>query len=81
MTLTSQIAHDTPSAHRLRLIAPLVVLLGLTLLIMAPGFFAGLGDGGDAAPSQMVIQLAPDAPAHTGPDGVTAGKRVTLATP
>jgi hypothetical protein len=43
MTLTSQIAHDTPAAHHLRLIAPLVVLLGLALLIMAPGFFAGLG--------------------------------------
>jgi hypothetical protein len=43
MTLTSQIVHDTLAAHRLRLIAPLVVLLGLALLIMAPGFFAGLG--------------------------------------
>jgi hypothetical protein len=62
MTLTSQIAHDTLAAHRLRLIAPLVVLLGLALLIMAPGFFAGLGDDDDAAPPRMVNQLAPDAP-------------------
>jgi hypothetical protein len=61
MTMTSQIANDTPAARRFRLIAPLVVLLGLAALIMAPsliGSFSGGGNGG--APS--MVTLAPDAP-------------------
>jgi hypothetical protein len=35
--MTSNLAYDTPAARRLRRIAPLVVLLGLMALIMAPG--------------------------------------------
>ena len=62
MTMSSQIAYDTPAEHRLRLIAPLIVLLGLALLIMTPGFVAGLGHDDDVSPPQMVNQLAPDAP-------------------
>ena len=62
MTMSSQIAYDPPAARRLRLIAPLVVLLGLSLLIIAPGFIAGLGHDDDVSPPQMVNQLAPDSP-------------------
>ena len=62
MTMSSQIAYDTPVAHRLRLFAPLVVLLGLGLLIMAPGLIVDLGHDDHATPPQMVNQLAPDAP-------------------
>ena len=56
------LAYDTPAERRLRLIAPLALLLGLALLIMAPGFVAGLGHDDDASPPQMVNQPAPGAP-------------------
>jgi hypothetical protein len=62
MTMSSQIAYDSPAARRLRLLAPLGVLLGLALLVMVPGFIAGLGHDDDVRPPQMVNQLAPDAP-------------------
>ena len=61
MTMTSQIAQDTPAARRFRLIAPLVVLLGLAVLIMAPSFFGGFGhDDGTGTPH--VVTLAPGDP-------------------
>jgi hypothetical protein len=61
MTMTSQIVNDTPAARRFRLIAPLVVLLGLAALIMAPGFIRGLGLGDDGG-TPNIVTLAPDAP-------------------
>jgi peptidoglycan/LPS O-acetylase OafA/YrhL len=61
MTLTSNLAYDTLAARRFRRIAPLVVLLGLVALIMAPGFIARLGhDDGVRAPN--VVTLTPDSP-------------------
>jgi hypothetical protein len=60
MTMTSQIANDTPAARRFRLIAPLVVLLGLAALIMGPSWIGSFG-GGDGGTPHMVT-LAPDAP-------------------
>jgi hypothetical protein len=61
MTMTSQIAKDTSAARRFRLIAPLVVLLGLAALIMAPGFIGGLGHDADEGAANMVT-LTPAAP-------------------
>lgn len=62
MTMTSQIASESPAARRFRLIVPLVVLLGMALLIMAPGFISELGHDRDAGPPQVINQLAPAAP-------------------
>ncbi|HEX3208276.1 MAG TPA: hypothetical protein VHQ91_02765 [Geminicoccaceae bacterium] len=60
MTMTSQIAKDTLAARRFRLIAPLLVLLGLAALIMAPSLIGGFGGGNGGTPH--VVTLAPDAP-------------------
>jgi peptidoglycan/LPS O-acetylase OafA/YrhL len=62
MTLTSNLAHDTPAARRFRRLAPLVVLLGLMALIMAPGFIIQLGHTDRAAAAPSVVTLAPNAP-------------------
>ena len=44
-------------------IAPLLVLLGLALLVVAPGIIARLGhDGASPPPSRMVHQLTPETP-------------------
>ena len=60
MTMTSQIAKDTPAARRFRLIAPLVVLLGLAALIMAPGFIAVFShDDGAGVPRIVTLTPAP----------------------
>jgi hypothetical protein len=61
MTMTSQIANDTPAARRFRLIAPLVVLMALAALIMAPGFIGGLGHN-DGAGAPHIVTLTPDEP-------------------
>jgi len=61
MTLTSNLAYDTPAARRLRRIAPLVVLLGLMALIMAPGLIARLSHD-DGARRPDVVALTPAAP-------------------
>jgi hypothetical protein len=61
MTMTSQIAKDTPAARRFRLIAPLVVLLGLAALIMGTSLIGGSGAGGNGGTPHMVT-LAPAAP-------------------
>lgn len=37
MTLTKAIARDPPRTRRFRLLAPLLVLLGLAVLAMVPG--------------------------------------------
>jgi hypothetical protein len=59
MTLTSNLAYDTPAARRLRRIAPLVVLLGLMALIMAPGLIARLShDDGARPPDVVALTLA-----------------------
>ncbi len=61
MTLTSQLADDTPGARRFRRFAPLAVLLGLMALTMIPGLIAGL-DHDDGASAPDVVTLTPDAP-------------------
>jgi hypothetical protein len=55
MSMTTRIALDTPAARRFRLIAPLVVLLGLAVLALTPGFLAELsrGPSSELAPTSM----------------------------
>jgi peptidoglycan/LPS O-acetylase OafA/YrhL len=62
MTLTSKLAYDTPAARRFRRLAPLVVLIGLMALIMAPGFIIQLGHNDRAAAAPSIVTVAPDAP-------------------
>ena len=45
MSLTSKIVNESPAARRFRLLAPLVALLALVALMMAPGIIAELRDG------------------------------------
>ena len=42
MFLTSEIVNESPAARRIRLLAPLVALLVLVALTMAPGIIAQL---------------------------------------
>jgi hypothetical protein len=37
MVLSKAIVHDPPAARRFRLVAPVLVILGLALLAMVPG--------------------------------------------
>jgi hypothetical protein len=45
MSLTSKIVNESPAARRFRLLAPLVALLALVALMMAPGIIAEFRDG------------------------------------
>ncbi|HEX5796581.1 MAG TPA: hypothetical protein VFY19_12135 [Geminicoccaceae bacterium] len=45
MSLTSKIVNESPAARRFRLLAPLVALLALMALMMAPGIIAEFRDG------------------------------------
>jgi hypothetical protein len=49
MSLTSKIVNESPAARRFRLLAPLVALLALAALMMAPGIIAELRDGATAS--------------------------------
>ncbi len=62
MTLTSHLAHDTPAARRFRRLAPLVAMLGLMALIVAPGFITRLGQNDHAAAAPSVVTQAPNGP-------------------
>jgi peptidoglycan/LPS O-acetylase OafA/YrhL len=62
MTLTSSLAYDTPAARRFRRLAPLVVLLGLMALIMAPGIITLLGQDDGAVAPPTVVTLTPATP-------------------
>jgi hypothetical protein len=53
MTLTQAIARDPPKTRRFRLLAPLLVLLGLALLALVPGILIHIGDRThDASPQR-----------------------------
>ena len=54
MTLTQAIARDPPKTRRFRLLAPLLVLLGLALLALVPGILIHLGDRPHDAPPQRI---------------------------
>jgi hypothetical protein len=54
MTLTQAIARDPPKTRRFRLLAPLLVLLGLALLALVPGLLIHVGDRPHDAPPQSI---------------------------
>jgi hypothetical protein len=57
MTLTRAIARDPPKTRRFRLIAPVLVLLGLALLAMVPGILVHLGNGANEPQEQSLDRL------------------------
>ena len=54
MTLTQAIARDPPKTRRFRLLAPLLVVLGLALLALVPGILIHIGDGPHEALPQRI---------------------------
>ena len=54
MTLTQGIARDPPKTRRFRLLAPVLVLLGLALLALVPGILIHIGDRPQDAPAQRI---------------------------
>jgi hypothetical protein len=72
MSLTSQIVNESPAARRFRLLAPLVALLALVALTMAPGIIAELRDGGGTSlGASPQVQSEPTA---ERPAGATADR-------
>ena len=57
MTLTDEIARDPPKTRRFRLLAPVLILLGLALLAMVPGILIHIGNGSDDQPVQSIEQF------------------------
>jgi hypothetical protein len=57
MTLNDAIARDPPRRRRLRLLAPVLILLALALLAMAPGILSQIGGSPDDEPAQSVDQI------------------------
>ena len=54
MTLTEALARDPPRARRFRLLAPLLVLLCLALLAMAPGLLVYCSADEQGRPAQSI---------------------------
>jgi hypothetical protein len=54
MTLNDAIARDPPRTRRFRLLAPVLILLALALLAMAPGILSHIGDSTDDEPVQSI---------------------------
>jgi hypothetical protein len=54
MTLNDAIARDPPRTRRFRLLAPVLILLGLALLAMAPGILSHIGASPDDEPVQSI---------------------------
>jgi hypothetical protein len=54
MTLTEALARDPPRARRFRLLAPLLVLLCLALLAIAPGLLVHFNADEQQAPAQSI---------------------------
>jgi hypothetical protein len=44
MVLSKAIVHDPPAARRFRLVAPVLVILGLALLAMLPGILVHMSN-------------------------------------
>ena len=57
MTLNDGIARDPPKTRRFRLLAPVVILLGLALLAMLPGILIQVGERQDNEPVQSIDRL------------------------
>ena len=58
MALSESLASEPLSSRRFRLIAPLLVLLGLALLVIAPGIVMDV-DQGTAAPRALTKIAGP----------------------
>jgi hypothetical protein len=54
MTLTQGIARDPPKTRRFRMLAPVLVLLGLALLALVPGILIHVADSPRDAPVQRI---------------------------
>ena len=54
MTLNDGIARDPPKTRRFRLLAPVLILLGLALLAMLPGILIQVGESQDDEPVQNI---------------------------
>lgn len=54
MTLNDGIARDPPKTRRFRLLAPVLILLGLVLLAIMPGILIHIGDSPDDGPVQSI---------------------------
>ena len=57
MTLTQALARDPPRARRFRLLAPLLVLLSLALLAMAPGILIHFSANEPESAAQSIDQF------------------------
>ena len=57
MTLTQALARDPPRARRFRLLAPLLVLLSLALLAMAPGILIHFSANEPESAAQSIEQF------------------------
>jgi hypothetical protein len=57
MTLTEALARDPPRARRFRLLAPLLVLLCLALLAIAPGLLVYLSADNQEPAARNINQL------------------------
>lgn len=55
MALTKAIVRDSRAARRFRLIAPVLVILGLALLAMMPGILVHLSSGAEGSHVQGII--------------------------
>ena len=54
MTLTQVVVLGPPETRRFRLLAPVLVLLGLALLALMPGILIHTGDSPHNAPAQRI---------------------------
>jgi hypothetical protein len=54
MTLTQVVVLGPPETRRFRLLAPVLVLLGLALLALMPGILIHIGDSPHNAPAQRI---------------------------
>jgi hypothetical protein len=61
MVLTKAIVRDPPAARRFRYIAPVLVMLGLALLAMAPGILVHLSDAPGESFQELIDHLVLDA--------------------
>ena len=57
MTLNDAIARGPPKTRRFRLLAPVLILLGLAVLAMVPGILIHIGDSPDDEPAQSIEQF------------------------
>jgi hypothetical protein len=55
MVLTKAIVRDPPAARPFQLIAPALVVIGLTLLVLVPGILIHVPQGSDEQPVRATI--------------------------